>query len=115
MIPHARHRFGDIVPAEYAAGDGVLREDFEGGPPGVDGGVHHRVGEEGLVAFVVSVLSVTPEVEDDVLAELLTVLRGESRREGHGPQVVGVDVDDQRLALTMSMQCSKSARTRWAW
>ena len=62
-----------------------------------DRGVHQRLGEARLVAFVVAEAAVAPHVDDDVAAELLAIFDRQLAAEGHRFGIVAVDVEDRRL------------------
>jgi hypothetical protein len=59
-----------------------------------DGGVTARLGDRGVVSFVVAVATVADEVDDDVGAEALAVLGGDSSDSHGGVGVFAVDVED---------------------
>ncbi len=59
----------DIVGRDVAELDEMAEEDVADGRMILDGRVHERLGEAGLVAFVVAVAAVAEHVDDDVLVE----------------------------------------------
>ena len=58
--------------------------------------IHDRLGELGLVAFVVAEAAIAPHVDHDIAVEGLAVFDRELAREGHGLGIVAVDVQDRR-------------------
>ena len=63
----------------------------------VDGGIHQRLGERGLVAFVVAEAAVAEHVDDHRPAEALAVFGRDLGDVDHGLRVVAVDVEHRRL------------------
>jgi hypothetical protein len=62
-----------------------------------DLGVHQRLGEARLVAFVMAEAAIAPHVDHDVALELLAELDRDLAGEGHRFGIVAVDVEDRRL------------------
>ena len=60
-----------------------------------DLGVHLRLGEHRLVAFVMSMPAITPHIDDNVLLEALPVFDRNSRDMHAGFRVVPIDVEDR--------------------
>lgn len=56
--------------------------------------VHERLGERRLVGFVVAVLSVAHDVDDDIGVEGCSPFRGQVEHEGDGLNVVSIHVED---------------------
>ena len=57
--------------------------------------VHERLSEAGLVELIVTHLTVTNEVNDDVVVELLAVLRRDLETMVHSLHVVRIDMEDR--------------------
>ena len=81
------HIFGDQPRFVMDADLGVLADLF----------IHQRLGEFGLVAFVVAKAAIAPHIDHDIAAELLAVFDGQLAGEGHRFGIVAVDVQDRRL------------------
>ena len=63
----------------------------------LDGRIHHRLCYRRLVSFVVSATSVTDEVDDDILLELITVVDSQLSDKNNCFRVVPVNVEYRRL------------------
>jgi hypothetical protein len=61
---------------------------------GVDALVHERLSERRLISLVVTVLSVTVEINDNIVLELGTPISSELADEVDGLDIVGVNVED---------------------
>ena len=62
-----------------------------------DFGIHQRLGEARLVAFVVAEAAVAPHVDHDVAIIFLAIFDRQLAAEGHRFGIVAVDVQDRRL------------------
>ena len=93
VLGHTFH----FVRGEQALLDQPLA--VHGGDGGMVGDrlVHHRLGERGLVGFVVSEAAVGPDIENHILPEGVAELGRDARDVDHGFHVVAVDVEDRRL------------------
>ena len=86
-----------VFEADVAPGDQLLRVDRPHRLVRVDELVHARLGERGLVGFVVAVAAVADEVDHDVLVERAPELEREVHHPHRGFGVVAVHVEDRRL------------------
>ena len=84
--------FGDDV-----LGDQFLAVDFLRGRMRADFLIHQRLGERGLIAFVVAETPVAEHVDDHRPLELHAVFGRHFRREHHRFRIVAVHMEDQRL------------------
>src|SRR5947208_1176773 len=82
--------FGIATPHDPPT-DEVAGELLADGELVLDRGVHARLGQRWIVAFVVSPASVAEQIDQKVLAELRAVGRGEPDRGEAGDGIVGVD------------------------
>ena len=87
----------DFALGDDAFGDQLLAVDFQRGRMRADLLVHQRLGERGLVAFVVAEAPVAEHVDDHRPLELLPVFGRHLGGEHHRFRIVAVDVEDQRL------------------
>ena len=62
-----------------------------------DHGIHQRLSEARLVAFVVAKPAIAPHVDHHIAAELLPELGGDLGGIGHGFRIIAVHVEDRRL------------------
>ena len=86
-----------VLLADHPLLDQALGVDLARGRVLRDRAVHQRLGEARLVAFVVAVAAIAPQIDHHVLLELLAELGGEPRHVHHGFGIVAVDVEDRRL------------------
>ena len=86
-----------LVLAEHALGDQAAGVDLARGRVLGDPAVHQRLGEARLVGLVVAVAAIAPDVDHDVLLELLAELGGEPGDVHDRLGIVAVDVEDRRL------------------
>ena len=87
----------DFALGDDAFGDQLLAVDFQRGRMRADLLVHQRLGERGLVAFVVAEAPVAEHVDDHRPLEFLPVFGRDLGGEHHRFRIVAVDVEDQRL------------------
>ena len=62
-----------------------------------DLGIHLRLGERRLVAFIMAEAAIAPHVDHDVAMEFLAIFHRQLAGEGHGFGIVAIDVQDRRL------------------
>ncbi|MNU43136.1 hypothetical protein D3C71_319130 [compost metagenome] len=87
----------DLGLGQDALGDQTLGVDLARRRLGADLRIHQRLGEGGIVAFVVAEAAVAEHVHHRVLVELLTVFRRHLGGEDDRFRVVAVDVEDRGL------------------
>ena len=91
-------QFGvDLGLGDHALGDQALRIQFAGRSLGANLRIHQRLGEGGVVAFVVAEAAVAEHVHHHVLMELLPVFGGHLGGEDDRLGIVAVDMEDRRL------------------
>ena len=94
--PAGLHLF-DVALGDDAFTDQPLAVDFQRGRVRADLLVHQRLGERGLVAFVVAETPVAEHVDDHRALEFHPVFGRNLGGVNHRFRIVAVDVEDQRL------------------
>ena len=92
-----RHLLLDLLRRQKTLFDEALGVDFARRDVALDLLVHHRLGEHGLVALIVTEAPVAEHVDDDILVELLPVLGRHLGGIGHRFGVIAIDVEDRGL------------------
>ncbi len=87
----------DLLSRQNAFLDEAFRIDLTGRGMTFDLGVHHRLGEHGLVALIVPKATIAEHVDDNVLAEFLAVLGRDLGRIGDRFRIIPIDVEDRCL------------------
>ena len=83
--------------AHHTFVDQLFAIDVIGGPVRPDRLVHQRLGEAGLIAFIVAEPAIAEHVDDDGLAEFLAVFGGDLGRINDGFGIVAIDVENRSL------------------
>ena len=97
VMPPIGLQLGDLAIGDNAFGDELLGIDLQRRLVRADFLVHERLGERGLVAFVVAEPAIAEHVDDHRLVELLPELGRDLRGIDDGFGIIAVDVNDRRL------------------
>ena len=96
MMPPIRLQLRDLAIGQNPLGNELLGVDLEGRLVQADFLVHHRLGERGLVAFVVAEPAIAKHVDDHRLMEFLPEFDRDLRGIDDGFGIVAIDVNDRR-------------------
>ena len=97
LLAVVRHHLFGLIGRNDAFGDKSLRIEFTGGPRSGYCFIHQWLGYAGFIGFVVSVATVTIDIDDHVLSELHAVIQGQPGNKQNRIGVVAIDVKYGRL------------------